>query len=117
MAAITDEVVVRFCDERVRQIADHLERISYELTAWQADYAAQTIAARIAGAAAGDVVNQMDAAAGGTDGRNPITKTTLINFKAAIDQVATAVNTTAVSGVGTTAKACFDSCQVNGSPR
>jgi hypothetical protein len=110
---ITDTQVVRWSNERARTLADLLTRTSYVLSGFIADYAAQGIAAKIT--AAGAANNVGDGAA--TDGRPFVTGTQLTNLRAAALQVQTAIDTTLVSGVGTSVKAIADAIQVNGAPK
>jgi hypothetical protein len=113
MADITDPQVVSFANQRARTIADKIVALQYALTAYQADYAAQGISAKIT--AAGTTGNVADGAA--NDGRSIITGTQVINQKAAVDALITAIGTTLVSGVGASALAINNGIQVNGSPR
>jgi hypothetical protein len=113
MPDITDPQVVKFANERSRVIADRIVSLQYLLTAYQADYAGQSIANKVV--AAGTTGNIADGAA--IDGRPIITGTSILNQKAAVDALVTAIGTTLVSGVGTTALAINNSIQVNGSPR
>ena len=115
MALITDPVVIGFSNNRARTIADSMTELLSKLLAWQADYAAMGIAAKINADAAGAGSNLQDGSP--ADQRLPVSGTTLINFKAAIDQLVTAWNVTAVAGVGTTVAAVENTIQVNGSPR
>ena len=115
MAEITNPQVITFTNDRARIIADSLVRFSDEVNAWLEDYAAQGIAAAINGDAAGASSNIDDGSA--TDGRQRVTGTKVINLRAGLLQVQTALTTTLVSGVGTTARAISDGIQVNGSVR
>lgn len=99
-------------DNRYRTLSDEVEMFLAKVLAWQTDYAAQGVGAL----ASTDASNNLGSGIG-TDGRAPVTGTNLINFNAAVNQIATAMNTTLVGGVGTTAKAQADIAQVNGSPR
>jgi hypothetical protein len=110
---ITDAQVVRFANERARVVADALTSLDYLLAGWQADYAAQGIAAKITAAGGSELV----ADGSDVDGRPRITGNQIVNLHAAIAQVRTALSTTLVSGVGATPKAVSDAIQVNGSPR
>lgn len=101
-----------WADQRYRTLADATEVYLSKVLAWQADYSAQGIAALASTDASNNIGNGIPA-----DGRPLVTGTNLINFNAAINQVATAMNTTLVSGVGTTVKAQADIGQVNGSSR
>lgn len=115
MAEITNPQVVTFANERARTMADTVVRLSAQVDAWLADYTAQGIAAAITGDAAGSSSNIGDGSA--TDGRQRVTGSEIINFRAALLQVQTALTTTLVSGVGATVKAIADGIQVNGSVR
>lgn len=115
MADITNPQIITFANERARVISDHLVRFSAEVDAWLADYAAQGISAAITGASEGAGSNIADGSA--TDGRQRVTGTEIMNLKAGLLQVQTALTTTLVSGVGTTPKAIADGIQVNGSVR
>jgi hypothetical protein len=112
MADITNAQAVRWSNERVRPLADKLVAAYYALASYQTDYAAQGIAATVAAAANGDTM--LDGSA--QDGRTPVTKVSMLNFNAALAQIKTAIDTTAVPGVGGTALATM-TMQVNGSPR
>jgi hypothetical protein len=113
MPDITDPQVVVWANERARTIADAIVAFEAKLGGWVADYAAQSIASQISAAGAAEII----ADGSDTDGRARITGTQILNLNAAINQVRTAISTTLVSGVGTTAKAIADAIQVNGSPR
>ena len=115
MADITNPQIVVFSNERARVMADHLVRFSAEVDAWLTDYAAQGIAAAITGDANGASANIGDGSA--TDGRQRVTGTEIVNLRAGLLQVQTALTSTLVSGVGTTAKSIADGIQVNGSVR
>jgi hypothetical protein len=112
MADIADVQVVHWANERSRTLADKLAAAYAALVAYQADYAAQAIAAKIT--AAGTTGQVIDGAA--QDGRPRITGTTLVNFKAVVDQLKAAFDAT-VSGVGTPATTTINQIQVSGSPR
>ncbi len=113
MADITDVQVVAFSNQRARTVADKLAALLPVLTAWQADYAAIGILAKINAAGGANYI----ADGSDVDGRIRVTGTGILNLKAAIDQIVTAMNVTTVSGVGTTASACVNAVQVNGPPR
>ena len=99
-------------DERYRTMADHIVRFQAFVAAWQADYAAKGIGAL----ATTDTANTLGAGGPG-DVRSPVTGINLINFNAAVNQIATSLATTLVTGVGTTALAQANIAQVNGSVR
>jgi hypothetical protein len=113
MPDIADPQVVTFSNQRVRVIADKVVALQYALLAYQADYAAQGIANKVV--AAGTTGTIADGAA--TDGRPIITGTSILNQKAAVDALVTAIGTTLVAGVGSTALTINNGIQVNGSPR
>jgi len=115
MAEITNPQIVLFANERARTMADTVERFSALVDAWVADYAAQAIATQITNDGNGAGATIADGSE--TDGRQRITGTKIVNLKAALLQVQTALTTTAVSGVGATVKAIADGIQVNGSIR
>lgn len=112
MPNITDVQVVKWANERARTLADQMTALYAHLVAYQADYAAQGIAAKIVAAGASNPVG--DGAE--TDGRPVITGTMLTNFKAAVDQLKTAYDA-AVTGVGSSVAVIQNGIQVNGSPR
>jgi hypothetical protein len=109
----TDAQVVKWANERARVLADQVERLRYAVVAYQADYLAQAIAAKITAAGASEVI--VDGSA--TDGRSIITGTSLTNLKAAVDKMVTNLTVDLVSGVGTTVAAIADGIEVNGTPR
>ena len=113
MADITDPQIVAWDNQRTRTLADKLTAFIAAAQAYQADYAAYGIAAKIL--AAGGTNNIADGYA--TDGRQAITGNQVINFKAAIDQLVTNATTVAVTGVGATPAAVAQAIQVNGTPR
>jgi hypothetical protein len=124
MANIETAVVVSFSNNFVRQIADQLEQLFSSLQGFQAAYSGQGIAAAINAAGAGNLIDDGSVAGGSYpgqaangDGRANVTGTQIENLSAAIAQMLTALNTTLVSGVGTTVKAIADGIQVNGIPR
>ncbi len=84
-----------------------------KLLAYQADYAAQGISAKITAA----VNTNLIADGSEMDGRSRITGLQIQNLTAALTQLVTAWNVTAVLGVGTTVAAIENGIQVNGSPR
>ena len=112
-ATLTDPQVVRWSNERVRTIADRLIALEAAIVAYQADYAAQGISAKITAAGPANLV----ADSSDIDGRAQVSGTQIQNLKAAIDQVGTALNTTLVTGVGATVKTICSALQVNGSLR
>ncbi len=112
MPASANAVLNKWADERVRTIADRITALSYVLDAYLAEYTSQGIAAAISSDGA---ANTFGANQG--DGRALVTGTQIINQRAAILQLQTAMSTTLVSGVGATVKAINDPIQVNGSPR
>ena len=113
MAEITDPLVVNWANNRARVLADKLRAAYDALASYKVDYAAQGIAAAIATAGGSNLITDGSA----TDGRPRISGNTLTNFKAALDQIDTAMGTTLVSGVGTTANAQVNLIQVNGGVR
>jgi uncharacterized membrane protein YjgN (DUF898 family) len=113
MAEITDPQVVLFANDRTRSAADKMEILYSILLAWQADYVAQGIAAKIVTAGASNII----ADGSEIDGRQRITGNSIINLHAALTQLLTAWDTTLVTGVGATVKAVTDGIQVNGTPR
>jgi hypothetical protein len=113
MADISNPQVVTWANERARTIADQMTALLDRLLAYQADYTAQGIAALII--AAGSANNIGDSAV--SDGRQIITGNSVLNLKAAIDQLVTAWNVTAVPGVGATVSAVQNGIQVKGSSR
>lgn len=112
MADSTDPQLILWDNQRARTLADATEIYLNVLLAYQSDYAAQGIAARATTAGANNIADGY-----ATDGRQPVTGTKIINQKAAVDQAVTALNSTLVSGVGTTVKSIMDGIQVNGTPR
>lgn len=109
----TDPQVVKFANERARTMADKLSLLHYEIEAWLANWTSQSISAQITAAGAEEVIDDGSSA----DGRAPITGTQLINMRAGLLQLQTALDTTAVSGVGAAPFAIVDAIQVNGTPR
>jgi len=101
-----------FSDQWYRVLADQGEIFLQAALNFQAAYAAGGIASLAAADSANTIGNGIPA-----DGRPLVTGTNLTNFKAAVDQVVTAMNSTLVPGVGTTVKAQLDIGQVNGLPR
>ena len=112
MADIIDPLVIGWDNNRARPLCDTLTRTLAALLAYQADYAAYSIAAAVTADGATNKIGDGYA----VDGRQPITGTQLQNLIAGINQVVTAWNTTLVTGVGTTAAAIVQGIQVNGSP-
>lgn len=98
-----------WADQRVRTIADKITQLQYVIDAYLTDYAAQGIAA-LASADGSNLV-------GIQDNRTAITGTQVLNQKAGILALQTAIETTLVSGVGATNAAINAAIQVNGSPR
>jgi hypothetical protein len=116
MATITDPRVINWSDTRARTLADATEQFVAKLLAYQADYAAQGIAALVTAGGATNLVG--DSSVTGPDGRQQVTGNAIgANFIAAVNQMATALNTTLVTGVGVTVKGIMDGVQVNGTPR
>ena len=115
MADITNVAVVAWSNSRARPMADKIEIFSAQVDAYITDYNVQGITAAATADAAGIGANISDGYA--TDGRQPVTGTELVNLRAALLQLQTALTTTLVSGVGATAKAIADGIQVNGSVR
>lgn len=110
---ITDVLVVNWANQRARPLADKLVSLYYSLLSYQNDYAAAGIGAAItADLTTGNIVD-----GSATDGRTPITGTSLVNLAAAISQVMTAINVTLVTGVGATVVSVSNGIQVNGSPK
>lgn len=113
MADIVSPQVVKFSNERGRTMADEIVALSGRVDAWLADWSAQSMSALItAEGASNNVADGSD-----VDGRQRVTGTELVNLRAALLQVQTALTTTLVSGVGATVKAIADGIQVNGSAR
>lgn len=108
MAASQNAQLNKFTEDYYRPLADEFEKFLRRCQNFQAAYAAQSISS----AAVADSANTIGQNQG--DGRQLLTGLNLTNFKAAIDQTVTAMATTLVSGVGTTAKAQADLAQVNG---
>jgi hypothetical protein len=113
MADNNNPQVILFANERARTIADLLVSTSAKVDAWIADYNAGGIGTLITAAGASENI----ADGSEVDGRQRITGTKVINLRAALLQLQTALTTTAVSGVGATPKAIADGIQVNGSAR
>jgi hypothetical protein len=113
MADITDPQVVKWANERSRVIADGIERLRYAVQAYQADYVAQGIGAKIIAAGVGSVVADGSA----IDGRSIITGTSLVNLNAAISKLVTNLTVDLVAGVGVSVAGIADGIQVNGTPR
>ncbi len=109
---ITDPQVVKWANERARVICDLITRLDYAIAAYKTDYLAEGIGARITAAGPSEII--VDGSA--TDGRTPMTGTTLINLSATVNQLRTNFDT-AVAGVGATVSAVSAGVQVNGSPR
>lgn len=112
MADITDAQVVRWSNERTRTLADAMAALYAAVVAYNADWAAQGISARITAAGASNNVGDGSA----VDGRSIITGTNLQNFKAAITQLQTSFETN-VTGVGAPITTLQNQIQVNGTPR
>lgn len=121
MANLTDPRIVNWSDQRVRRLADQTEIFLATLLAYQADYVAQGIGALITAGGGTNLVGDSSVVPGPSgqiDGRQQVTGNAIgPNLKAAVDQMVTAMNTTLVTGVGTTVKAIVDGIQVNGTPR
>lgn len=115
MANLTDPRIIAWSDQRARTLADDVEQFTAKILAHQADYVAQGIAALITAGGGSNLV--ADSSVTGPDGRQQITGNSLINFKAAVDQMVTALTSTNVTGVGSPPKAIADGIQVNGTPR
>jgi hypothetical protein len=113
MAEIVDPQIVVFANERARTIADKVVSFSAQVDAWLADWSAQGMSALVTAAGAAETIADGSA----TDGRQRITGTKLVNLRAALLQLQTALTATAVAGVGATPKAVADGIQVNGSQR
>jgi hypothetical protein len=112
MADITNAQVVKWSNERLRQLADLSTRTYYAAKSYQTDYATSAIAGAMALAANGDVV--VDGSK--EDGRTPVTKLAIVNFLAGLNALVTQFETI-VSGVGTPMTTIQNGIQVNGSPR
>ena len=112
MADITNLVVVNFSDRRVRSVADKLAALHYVIEAWLADYGSLAIAAKLT---AGGMANLVAQSTGDT--REPITGTQIVNVRAALLQIQTALDTTVVSGVGSPPFTIVNAIQVSGSPQ
>ena len=112
MEDITDVQIVNWANSRTRPLADRISGLYAALVAYQTDYAAQGVNAKASGAVAGS--NIADGYA--TDGRAPITPTSLINLSAALTQIKTALDAD-VAGVGASAISVINGIQVNGTPR
>jgi len=109
---ITDPQIVTWANLRARTICDLITRLDYALTAYKAEYTAAGLGAKIIAAGIGETI--VDGSA--TDGRTPMTGTTLVNLSATINQLRTNFDT-AVAGVGSSVSAVSSGIQVNGSPR
>ena len=112
MSDSTDPQLILWDNARARTLADLLTAANAKLMAYEADYAAQGIAARATTAGASNIGDGY-----AVDGRQPITGTSLANLRAALTQLDTAFNTTLVPGVGATVAAILAGIQVNGSSR
>ena len=112
MPNITDVQVVKFSNERARTLADAMTALYAKLVAYQADWSAQSMSAKITAAGASNNVGD----GADMDGRTIITGISLVNFKAAIDALKTAYDTN-VTGVGAPVTTIQNGIQVNGSPR
>ena len=110
MPASTNPQLNAWADNRARVIADKIIQLRYAIDAYLTDYTASGIAALIT---ADGAANTM----GAQDSRIAITGTQIVNQRAALLQVQTAISTTLVSGVGATVAAVNDAIQVIGSPR
>jgi hypothetical protein len=113
VADISDVHVVKWANERSRVIADQMTSLLTKLKAYQADYAAQGIAALITAAGGANLVGD----GSDLDGRPRISGNQIVNLKAAVDQLITAWTVTQVAGVGATVEAVENQIQVNGSAR
>ena len=113
MAEITNPQIIVFANERARTMADRVVSLSAAIDAWLSDWTAQGMSAAIT--AAGVAENIADGSE--YDGRQRVTGTKLVNFRAALLQLQSALTSTAVAGVGATPKAIADGIQVNASPR
>lgn len=109
MAVSQNPQLNAFSDQWYRPLADQLEIFLQACLNFQAAYSTGGIASLATTDASNDLGNGVPA-----DGRQLVTGTNLINFKAGIDQAVTAMNVTLISGVGTTVKAQADIGQVNG---
>ena len=112
MANITDTQIIKFSNERARTISDKLIALYYDLVAFQADYSSNGISAKIT--ASGTANNIGDGS--DVDGRSLITGTSLVNLKAAVAAIQTAMES-AVAGVGSPTTTIAGGIQVGGSPR
>ena len=102
-----------FADENYRSLADATEIYYAKLAGFITRYNSGGIGAL----ASADAANYLSQTPSPPDGRPLVTGTNLINFKAAMAQIKLAMDTTLVSGVGTTALAQADIAQVNGLPK
>lgn len=112
MPDITDPQVVKWSNERTRTMADLITRLSYAVSAWQADYAAQIISAQITAAGPSEYV----ADGADVDGRSRIKGVDIQNFHAGVGALRTALDAVVV-GVGVSVVTMANGIQVNGSPR
>lgn len=108
-----DPKITAWANGRVRPLADKLAAAYYALQAYINDYTTQGISATItADGASAPIGDGSD-----VDGRPRITGTQIINLEAALVALKTQMDTTLISGVGTTTLAIISPIQVNGSPR
>lgn len=110
MPASVNPQLNAWADERVRTIADKLIQLKYVIDAYVSEYTTKGIAAAITADGVANLFGQQDS-------RTPITGTQIINQRAGLVQLQTAINTTLISGVGATNAAVNEPIQVNGTPR
>ena len=109
MAENTDAQVIAWANQRLRPIANEVEKLKYMLDAYINDYGAQTIVSLINQAGASLII----ADGSDSDGRPQVTGTMVINAEAAFLQLQTAINTTLVTGVGSTVHTILSAIQTN----
>jgi hypothetical protein len=112
VADITDAQIVAWSNTRSRVLANKMADLYAVAVAYQNDWAAQGLAARITAAGAANNIGDNYQ----LDGKPIITGTALVNFKAAIDQVKANFDTL-VSGVGSPVTTIVNGIQTDGSPR
>ena len=81
MADYVDVQLSTWTNTRTRTLADALTQIYAKLTAYQSDYVAQGISTHASSAGSNNISDNYT-----VDGRQPITGTQVVNFKACIDQ-------------------------------
>lgn len=115
MANLTDPRIIGWSDQRARTLADAIERMIALVSAYQADYVAQGIAALITAGGGTNLI--ADSSVTGPDGRQQVTGNQVGVLKQAVDALVTALTVTTVGATGSTIKQIVDQIQVNGTLR